>query len=119
MVDIPRDTIDQMFDRMRHKYRWDTDAPLVWGYFFVGKNMPDLESAAELLVQSGYEFVGIFPMEKELPDEIDQWWLHVERVEHHTVDSLAERNARLNEFSAANRLLSYDGMEAGPVPPPQ
>ena len=116
MVDIPRSAIEEMFDGMRRRYDWNVDGPLLWGYLFFGKSSSELGHAATLLVPSGLKLVDVYLQEKEHPDEEDRWWLHVERLEHHTVDSLIERNAHLSAFADANALVCYDGMDVGPAP---
>jgi hypothetical protein len=116
MVDIPRSTLEEMFDDMRRHYDWNVDGPLLWGYFFVGKSKSELERAAARLLPGGYSLVDVYLQEKDSPEDEDQWWLHVEQVEHHTVDSLVERNLHLNAFADANGLVCYDGMDVGPTP---
>jgi len=63
-----------------------------------------------------YEFVDVYLSDKDDPDDEDMWWLHVQRVEVHTVDSLFARNERLTEFAAHHGLDSYDGMDVGLAP---
>jgi hypothetical protein len=115
VVDVPREMLEAMFQDMRERHRWAVDEPLVWGYFFIGHDPRRLEEVAALLVAGGYRAVEIFQHEKEDPGDADVWWLHVERVEHHTVDSLMARNDELNALAAENGLIAYDGMDAGPV----
>lgn len=119
MVSIARETIERMFDDIRHRHRWNADEPLLWGYFFIGRTSEELERAARLLVESGYKLVGVFLEQKERPDQSDRWWLHIERVEHHSIDTLIERNAHFNAFAEANHLICYDGMDVGPAPQAQ
>ena len=66
-------------------------------------------------MKQGYRFVEIFLSEKEDPDEPDLWWLHVEKIEIHSSDSLHERNQLLYEFADEHGLESYDGMDVGPA----
>ena len=42
-------------------------------------------------------------------------FLHVEREERHTVESLYARNQDLYRFAAEFGLESYDGMDVGPI----
>ena len=72
-----------------------------------------LRAAVPELQAEDYEFVDIYPSDKNEPDDVDMWWLHVQRIEVHTVDSLFARNERLTEFAARHGLDSYDGMDVG------
>ena len=113
---IPRVQIDAMFADMKARAPWDLNGKLLWGYFFIGRDKASLERAAKLLVGSGYTFVEIRHREtSDVGGEAD-WQLHVERVEHHTPDSLFARNEELYAFADRNGLVSYDGMDVGPVP---
>ncbi|MFX8929938.1 ribonuclease E inhibitor RraB, partial [Acinetobacter baumannii] len=53
----------------------------------------------------------------ETPDGAESWWLHVERDERHSVDSLDARNRALHRFAETHGLEAYDGMDVGPVEP--
>jgi hypothetical protein len=113
---IAREILEEMFDDMRKKSKWHVDGPLLWGYFFTATDGLVLEQASDLLVRDGYSFVDIWEGDAT-NDAPAVWWLHVERVEHHTVDSLLARNESLDAFAARNKLVSYDGMDVGPAPP--
>jgi hypothetical protein len=100
---------------MRANAPWNVDGPLLWGYFFTARERQSLESASEALVREGYRLVEIRLQEKRSPSDPDTWWLHVEKVERHTIDSLDQRNALLDAFAREHRLSSYDGMDVGPA----
>ena len=108
---ISRETIERMFKDMRRKSGWKSNAPLLWGYFFKSLNRRGLEAAAEELAQAGYELVDISPRKS------GDWWLHVEKVEVHTVDSLCKRNDELQGLAESYVSVEYDGMDVGPVQP--
>jgi Regulator of ribonuclease activity B len=61
-------------------------------------------------------FVEIFLSDKEDPSEPDLWWLHVEKVEIHTPETLDRQNMSFYEFADDHDLTSYDGMDVGPEP---
>jgi Regulator of ribonuclease activity B len=87
---------------------------LLWGYFFTDTDPQKLKTAAHALEADGYRFVEVFR------DDADAgassiWFLHVERVEHHDVDSLDARNQKLYRFAAEHGLESYDGMDVGRI----
>ncbi len=112
---IDRGLIEDMFANMRAAGQWNLDGPLLWGFFFTAKDRGTLENASALLGTDGYRFVDVFVLEKEDPSDPDVWCLHVERVEHLTIDALDRRNRHLCDFAASLGLDSYDGMDVGPV----
>ncbi len=112
---ITREILQQMFDSVAEEGRWDMSQPMLWGYFFTHREKEPLEKAVPLLRARDYEFVDLYLSDKEDPADEDLWWLHVQRVEAHSVDTLFARNEQLYEFAAAHGLDSYDGMDVGPA----
>lgn len=112
---ITREQLVEMFEAIGRDTKWDISQPMVWGYFFTDQDKAKLETVAPLLEKEGYRFVEIFLSDKEDQSEPDLWWLHVERIEVHTPDTLNERNFWLYRFAADHHLDSYDGMDVGPV----
>lgn len=112
---ITKDSLVEMFENISNNTEWDLSSPLLWGYFFTDSERENLQKSVPGLEAKGYKFVEIFLSEKENPDEPDLWWLHVEKIEIHTPDSLFKRNTELYQFAAENHLESYDGMDVGPV----
>ena len=112
---ITKDSLVEMFENISNNTEWDLSSPLLWGYFFTDSKRENLQKSVPGLEAKGYKFVEIFLSEKENPDEPDLWWLHVEKIEIHTPDSLFKRNTELYQFAAENHLESYDGMDVGPV----
>jgi hypothetical protein len=111
---ISRAQLQSMFDSMRRDAPWNVDGPLLWGYFFTNRTPEPLRKAASQLESLGYRVVDI----AERPDAAAaaRWWLHVEKVEVHSVDSLHARNQELYAFASKMKLTSYDGMDVGPAP---
>ncbi|MDY6945041.1 MAG: ribonuclease E inhibitor RraB [Pseudomonadota bacterium] len=112
---ISREALVEMFAGIAKDARWDMSKPMLWGYFFTDTDKTRLESVAPLLQEQGYRLVEIFLSEKQSADEPDLWWLHVEKEEIHTPDSLNERNHLLYSFADDHKLGSYDGMDVGPA----
>ena len=110
MADIPIQVLEQMFTNMRNKTGWDTSGDLLWGYFFVDREPKKLEPLATHLMELGYRVVSIYET-----DDRSTHFLHVERIETHTPDSLFERNAELNMLATSFGVDNYDGMDVGPV----
>src|SRR5688572_17151049 len=87
---IPLDQLKEMFADMRSNpgyKKWDVDGPLLWGYFFTDPDPKKLKPVADWLSSNGYRFVAIYPT-----GDRSTYFLHVERVERHTPESLNQRN---------------------------
>lgn len=106
---ISRAQLVRMFSSMRSSAPWNIDEPLLWGYFFTSPDRAKIDQATKVLVDEGYRLV-------EVHRDKDVWWLHVERVERHTVDSLDARNAEFYALAQREGLTTYDGMDVGPAP---
>ena len=112
---ITREQLVEMFESIADGGKWDMSRPMLWGYFFTDPDRASLERVVPLLEKQGYRFVEIFLSEKEDPSDSDLWWLHIEKVEVHTPDTLNARNQVLYAFADEHGLASYDGMDVGPV----
>jgi hypothetical protein len=107
--------LQQMFSNISKDTNWDMSRDMLWGYFFTNPSRQPLEAASKDLARSGYRVVDIYLGDKDSPTAPDQWWLHVERVETHSVASLFQRNAELATFAKEHALATYDGMDVGPI----
>jgi hypothetical protein len=116
---IDRDTLRKMFDNIAEQGDWDMSRPMLWGYFFTHGDPNRLREVVPILQSRDYELVDIYKSAKDDPAETDLWWLHVQRVEVHSVDSLYARNEQLGEFAKEHSLDSYDGMDVGPPDCPE
>jgi hypothetical protein len=116
---IAREILQQMFDGISEEGQWDMSEPMMWGYFFTHPEKGPLARVVPLLQARDYEFVDLYQGDENNPADADLWWLHVQRVEAHSVDSLFARNEQLREFASDHGLDSYDGMDVGPVPGPE
>lgn len=110
-----REQLVEMFDGMAKNTSWDLSKAMLWGYFFTDGSKVKLENVVPLLEKQGYHFVSIYLSDKDNPNDPDLWWLHVEKVEVHTPDSLNRRNKALEKFAVEQGLDSYDGMDVGPA----
>jgi len=112
---IPKSELAAMFDSIDKNTDWDMSGDMVWGYFFTDSDRSKLESVVPSLESGGFDFISIYLSDKESEEDPDLWWLHVQMIEVHSVDSLHERNLSLYEFAAKNGIDAYDGMDVGPV----
>lgn len=109
---IEKSQLQEMFDNIRAKTKWNIDGNMVWGYFFTGENEAVLDAPSKELSKMGYKVVAIYPA-----DDKSMYWLHVEKIETHTVQSLFQRNSELYRFASKFNEVEYDGMDVGPVTP--
>ncbi len=113
---IQREQLVEMFDNINDNGQWNMSGDMLWGYFFTDHDPEKLEAAKILLANKGYRFVKIFISPKDDPEKPDLFGLHVEKIETHSPQSLDKRNDELYLFAHEQGLLSYDGMDVGPVP---
>ncbi len=116
---ITREQLEELFEHTRShpQVKWSIDDVCTWGYFFTDHDEERLARAAPALEAQGYRVVGILRPGPE-DDDPELLWLHVERDERHSVDSLFARNDELYRFAENFDLESYDGMDVGPVAGP-
>ena len=112
---ITHEQLVEMFDNMARETSWDLSKPLVWGYFFTHGSRPALEAVVPLLQAQGYRVIALYLEDKDNRRDPDLWWLHVEKTEVHTPDSLHERNQALYRFAEEHGLDAYDGMDVGAI----
>ena len=107
---MPGASVEDMFAHIRAKTKWDLDHDMVWGYFFVAKSAKPLPGLAAALKKGGYQLVD--DMHR---DDRGQYWLHVEKIETHSVESLDRRDREFCDLAATFPDVEYDGMDVGPV----
>ncbi len=108
--------IEKMFADIAEGPKWNMAGPMLWGYFFTDPSHAKLEAAAAELEKYGCRLVAIF--EPELDEGAEPFFfLHVEREEVHSPESLHARNGEFDSFAKHWGLQSYDGMDVGPIAP--
>lgn len=112
---ITKETIEEFFQNINNGDEFDSSQILLWGYFFLDSNLSKLKVVAEKLVNEGYRFVDIFEADKENEEDIQEYYLHIEKIEHHNVDSLHKRNTELYNFADENGINYYDGFDVGNI----
>lgn len=117
---ITRDQVEELFDAVRKGATWSPDEICLWGYFFTDPDRAKLARAGRVLAGLGYHVVEILDPDDDDDDDEEErgrFFLHVEREEHHTVDTLDRRNAELYLLAEELGLEGYDGMDVGPRRP--
>ncbi|MBC7798648.1 MAG: ribonuclease E inhibitor RraB [Pyrinomonadaceae bacterium] len=86
----------------------------LYSYYFVDKNEEKLEKLGENLEGQGYDFIGVFDLnDEENGEPTGDILLHVDKVETHTIESLAKRNVELSKLALQFEVEDYDGWEVG------
>lgn len=101
---VPRADLEPMFSRLRQA-GWNVDGPLLWSYFFVGKDALALAGLRGELESRGYAFVTLSTHRNGI------LLMQVNRTEAHTVASLDRRNQELSGLAARHGGVEYEGME--------
>ncbi len=110
---ITIEDLEEMFSGIRAKTKWNLDGELLWGYFFTDANPKNLERLIQPLTDLDCRYVDIFETE-----DGSTYFLHVERVEHHTTQTLHAQNQSFEKLADEFCIGSYDGMDVGPAPQP-
>ena len=89
---------------------WARDSALAWSYFFIDPDSATLRRLAKRLESTGYRVADLW-----LDSTDSAYWLQLERIERHTLSSLAARNDSLYSLADSMGVFSYDGMDVGPL----
>ncbi|CAM1352204.1 ribonuclease E inhibitor RraB [Tenacibaculum ascidiaceicola] len=112
---ITKDIIIDFFKNLKLKGDFNIKEKLLWGYFFLDKDINKLKKLSKKLEQNNYTFVDIFEAEKEEAEDPQEYYLHVEKIEHHNVETLDKRNKELYLLAEKNNIEYYDGFDVGNV----
>jgi len=110
------ESINEIFDKARTEDNWNTAGEMLYSYYFVDTDVDKLEKLGLKLEADGYDFVDIFELGDEETDEsTGEYLLHIDKVEIHTPESLAQRNVEFQTLANESEIASYDGWEFGEV----
>ncbi len=112
---ISIEQLQEMFGNIKNDTKWNISGDMLWGYFFTHNEPQLLENVAKILEKQGYRKVDIYLSDKEDSNEQDQFWLHIEKIETHSPESLDARNDEFYIFANMHNVDSYDGMDVGPA----
>ena len=108
--------IRQIFADAKQQDNWNLEEPMLFSYYFVDEDADKLDELGVKLEEQGYDFIGVFELGDEEPDEATgEYLLHVDREEKHTPETLAERNVELQNLADEHEIETYDGWEFGEV----
>lgn len=102
---ITIEKIEEMYSNMKSN-GVDITADFLYGYFFISNKKELLEKAIPDLEAMTFKFVDIYQSDD------NNWWLHVERIESHSVQTLFDLNKKLYAIADKYR-IEYDGYDLG------
>ena len=106
--------IREIFEQARTEDGWNLDEPMLYSYYFIGTDADKLDGLGEALEEKDYEFIGVYELgDEETEKATGEFLLHLDRVEKHTPESLAQRNVEFAKLAEDYGGVSYDGWEFG------
>ena len=110
------ETIREIFTQAKQEDNWNLDEPMLYSFYFVDEDVDKLEKLGLKLEADGYDFVDIFELgDEETNESTGEYLLHIDKVEIHTPESLAERNVEFQRLANEYEIETYDGWEFGEV----
>lgn len=108
--------IREIFAEAQQEDNWKTDEPMLYSFYFVDKSIDKLEKLGLKLEADGYDFIDIFELgDEETEKSTGEYLLHIDKVEIHTPESLAQRNIDFQKLADEFEIETYDGWEFGEV----
>lgn len=110
------DGIREIFEDAKREDNWNLEGEMLYSFYWVDKSVDKLEKLGLFLEKEGYDFVDIFELgDEESGESTGEYLLHIDKVEKHTPESLAERNVEFQKLADEYELETYDGWEFGEV----
>ncbi len=108
--------IREIFDAAKIEDNWNLDEEMLFSFYFVDKSVDKLEKLGLKLEADGYDFIDVFELGDEKTDEsTGEYLLHIDKVETHSPESLAQRNVEFQTLADEYEIETYDGWEFGEV----
>ena len=108
--------IREIFNAAKSEDKWDLSEEMLYSYYFVDKSVDKLEKLGLKLEADDYDFVDVFELGDETTDEsTGEYLLHIDKIETHTPESLAQRNVEFQTLADEYEIATYDGWEFGEV----
>ena len=115
-VESQLEGIKEIFADAKREDNWNLDEEMLYSFYFVDTSVDKLEKLGLKLEADGYDFVDVFELGDEKTDEsTGEYLLHIDRVETHTPESLAQRNVEFQTLADEYEIETYDGWEFGEV----
>jgi regulator of RNase E activity RraB len=115
-ADTQLEGIKEIFEEARREDGWNLDEEMLYSYYWVDESVEKLEKLGLHLEKEGYDFIDIFELGEEGSETpTGEYLLHIDKVETHTPESLAERNVEFQKLADEYEIQTYDGWEFGEV----
>lgn len=106
--------IREIFELATKEDGWDLENDMLYSFYFADESVEKLEKLGEYLAGKKYDFVDIFELgDEETGESTGEYLLHIDKLEKHTPESLAERNVEFQKLADEYEIESYDGWEFG------
>ncbi len=108
--------IREIFAEAKQEDNWNTDEPMLYSFYFVDTSVEKLEKLGLKLEADGYDFIDIFELgDEETEKSTGEYLLHIDKMEVHTPESVAQRNVEFQKLSDEFEIETYDGWEFGEI----
>lgn len=108
--------IREIFAEAKQEDNWNTDEPMLYSFYFVDKSVDKLEKLGLKLEADGYDFIDIFELgDEETEKSTGEYLLHIDKIEVHTPESVAQRNVEFQKLANEFEIETYDGWEFGEI----
>ncbi|HRH42496.1 MAG TPA: ribonuclease E inhibitor RraB [Pyrinomonadaceae bacterium] len=115
-IDSQLDGIREIFAEAKQEDNWKIDEPMLYSFYFVDKSVEKLEKLGLKLEADGYDFVDIFELgDEETEKSTGEYLLHIDKIEIHTPESVAQRNVEFQKLANQFEIETYDGWEFGEI----
>lgn len=115
-VESQLEGIREIFAEAKREDNWNTDEPMLYSFYFVDKNVDKLEKLGLKLEADGYDFIDIFQLgDEETQKPTGEYLLHIDKIEVHTPESIAQRNVEFQKMADEFEIETYDGWEFGEI----
>jgi len=115
-VESQLEGIEEIFETARREDEWDTSGEMLYSFYFVDESVDKLEKLGLKLEAEGFDFIDVFELgDEETNESTGEYLLHIDKVETHTPETLAERNVEFQKLADEYEISSYDGWEFGEV----
>ena len=108
--------IRELFAEAKQEDNWNTDEPMLYSFYFVDTSVEKLEKLGLKLEADGYDFIDIFELgDEETEKSTGEYLLHIDKMEVHTPESVAQRNVEFQQLANEFEIETYDGWEFGEI----
>ena len=106
--------IKEIFEQAKTEDGWDLDNDMLYSYYFVDESVEKLEKLGNRLAEDKYDFIDIFELgDEETGESTGEFLLHIDKLEKHTPESLAQRNVEFQKLADEYDIETYDGWDFG------